>query len=254
MGAIRRNFELADLTPAARAAGVSATLLVQVLNDAAETAELLDVARANPLVAGVIGWADLERRDLPEQIAALRRRGPLAGIRHQLQAEAEPARWLQRPDIGIALRELAVAGLPFDLIIRLEQFGVALDTVRAHPELTFVVDHLGKPPIDSGALEPWARGIRLLARERNVIAKLSGLVTVADHDAWQIGDLRPYVDLALAAFGPSRLMFGSDWPLCLLATSYAGVVAAVEALLADLTIDEQREIWSATACRIYSLG
>jgi L-fuconolactonase len=139
-------------------------------------------------------------------------------------------------------------------MIRPEQFDAALDVVRAHPELTFVVDHLGKPPIDSGRLEPWSRGLRRLAHEPNVAAKLSGLVTVANRDTWVVDDLRPYVDVALAAFGPSRLAFGSDWPVCLLAGSYATVVAAIEVLVAELTISEQDDIWSGTARRIYSLS
>lgn len=254
MRSIRRDFHVADLKAAVSASGVASTVLVQVLNDAAETAELLGVAQDCPLIAGVVGWADIERSDLPDQLDALRRRGPLVGIRHQLQAEPAPAQWLRSPQVGAGLRALAAAGLPFDLMLRPEQFDAALDAARAHPEMIFVVDHLGKPPIDSGALAPWAHGLRRLAGEPNVSAKLSGLVTVADLDRWQVSDLRPYVDVALEAFGPSRLMFGSDWPVCLLAATYDEVVRAIETLLADLTVEERRDIWSATARRVYSLG
>jgi L-fuconolactonase len=254
MAAIRRSFDPDDLGTAVDGCGVAATVLVQVLNRLDETEDLLEIATASSLVAGVVGWANLESPDLVDQIGRLRLRGPLVGIRHQLQAEAAPAEWLRRPDIAVGLGELATAGLPFDLMIRPEQFDAALDAVRARPGLMFVLDHLGKPPIGSGALEPWAQGLRRLAGEANVTAKLSGLVTVADHDSWQIADLRPYIDVALETFGPSRLMFGSDWPVCLLAASYPEVVAAVETLVAQLTCDEQREIWSVTAGRVYSLG
>ncbi len=254
MAAIRRSFDTADLADAVAGCAVTDTVLVQVLNQPDKTDELLDIATACSLVAGVIGWADLERPDLTDQIDRLRRRGPLVGIRHQLQAEAMPWEWLHRRDVGIGLRRLADAGLVFDLMIRPEQFDATADAVRAHPELTFVVDHLGKPPIDSGLLEPWASGLRRLAHAPNVACKLSGLMTVADWGTWAIGDLRPYVDIALNAFGPSRLMFGSDWPVCLLAADYTAVVGAIDALVADLTRDEQHDVWAGTARRIYSIG
>jgi L-fuconolactonase len=254
MAAIRRRFDPGDLDAAVAGCDIAATVLVQVLNRPDETDELLDVARASSLIAGVIGWADLERRDLPEQIERLRRRGPIVGIRHQLQAEPAPAAWLQRVDVGAGLGCLGEAGLVFDLMIRPEQFDAAVEVVRAHPGLTFVVDHLGKPPIVSGPLEPWEAGLRRLAYEPNVACKLSGLVTVADRDTWTVDDLRPYVDVALDAFGPSRMMFGSDWPVCLLAAPYAAVVGAVDALLADLSPGEQHDIWAGTARRVYSIG
>jgi L-fuconolactonase len=254
MRAIRRSFDTADLADAVRGSAVAATVLVQVLNQADETDELLDVASASSLVAGVIGWADLGRPDLTDQIDRLRRRGPLLGIRHQLQAEASPTEWLHRYDVGTGLRRLGEAGLVFDLMIRPEQFDAAAEVVRAHPELTFVVDHLGKPSIDSGLLEPWASGLRRLAAAPNVAAKLSGLVTVAHRDTWTVADLRPYVDVALNAFGPSRLMFGSDWPVCVLAADYPAVVRAIESLVADLSPSEQQDVWAGTARRIYSMG
>jgi L-fuconolactonase len=254
MAAIRRRFGLGDLDAAVAGCDIAATVLVQVLNRADETDELLDAARTSSLIAGVIGWADLERRDLPEQIERLRSRGPIVGIRHQLQAEPAPTVWLQRVDVDAGLRHLGEAGLAFDLMLRPEQFEAAVEVVRAHPGLMFVIDHLGKPPIESRLLEPWASGLRRLAHEPNVACKLSGLVTVADRDTWAIDDLRPYVDVALEAFRPARLMFGSDWPLCLLAADYPAVVGAVDALVADLTPGEQHDIWDGTARRVYAIG
>jgi L-fuconolactonase len=254
MAAIRRRFDGADLAAAVDGCNVTATVLVQVLNQPDETDELLDAATASSLIAGVVGWADLERPDLADQIDRLRRRGPLVGIRHQLQAEATPAEWLQRRGVANGLRRIGDAGLVFDLMIRPEQFGAAVQVVRAHPGLLFVVDHLGKPPISTGELEPWASGLGLLAREPNVTGKLSGLVTVADRDTWVVDDLRPYVDVALDAFGPARLMFGSDWPVCLLAADYTAVVGAVDALVAELAPAERHDIRAGTASRVYALG
>ena len=254
MAAIRRDFGPMELAEAVAGCGIGATILVQVLNREDETRELLDVAVHTELVAGVVGWADLCAPDVADRLEQLGHQGPLVGIRHQLQAEPSPAAWLARHDVDVGLRHLADADLVFDLMIRPEQFAVALEVVRAHPALTFVVDHLGKPPISTDSLLPWASGLRRLAAEPNAAVKLSGLVTVADHQTWTVEDLRPYVEVALDAFGPARAMFGSDWPVCLLAASYADVVAAVEALIAELSADEQRSIWSATARRVYALG
>jgi L-fuconolactonase len=254
MGVLQESFDIGDLERAVRGSAVAATVLVQVLNRADETAELLQLAATNGLVAGVVGWADLGRPDLADHIDQLKRRGPLVGIRHQLQAEANPAEWLRRPDIGAGLHRLGTAGVPFDLMIRPEQFDVSAELVRAHPDVMFVVDHLGKPPIESRRLEPWATGLHRLAESPNVAGKLSGLVTVAARTGWTVGELRPYVDVALDTFGPARLMFGSDWPVCLLAADYPEVIGAVETLVAGLTPGEQHDIWAGTAGRVYSIG
>jgi L-fuconolactonase len=254
MRVIQRTFGPSDLAAAVAGTGVGATVLVQVLNVEAETVELLEIGRCEPLVLGVVGWADLLDPAVPEDLDRLRRCGPLVGVRHQLQAEPSPSSWLARPELGRGLEALAAAGLAFELMIRPEQFDAALAVVRAHPEVRFVVDHLGKPPISGGRLEPWRTGLRRLARQPNVTAKLSGLVTMADPDGWTVAELRPWVDAAVEAFGPARLMFGSDWPGCLVAAEYAELVGAMETLLAELTLGEQRSVWSGTAAGIYGLG
>jgi L-fuconolactonase len=210
---VRRPFAVPDLAPAAAAAGVGATVLVQVLPSVAETAEFLAVAAAEPLVAGVVGWVDLTAPDVADTIAALRDGpggGALAGIRHLVQGEENPA-WLNRPDVVRGLRAVADAGLAYDLLTLPHQLPAAIDVARALPGLTFVLDHLSKPPVASGALEPWATRVRALAAAPNVVAKLSGLVSEARPD-WTVADLRPYAEVALEAFGPDRVMFGSDWP------------------------------------------
>jgi L-fuconolactonase len=247
MESLRRDFTLADLAPRTKTAGIDRTVLVQVLADADETRECLTEAAACDLVAGVVGWADLTAMgELPCAD------GPLVGIRHLVQDESDP-HWLNRPDVRRGLREVAEAGLVYDLLVRPHQLPAAIETVRAIPELTFVLDHAAKPPIASGELEPWAAQIRRLAAEPNVFCKLSGLVTEAP-EPWTVADLHPYAATVLDAFGPSRLMYGSDWPVCLLAATYELVLAAAEDLMAGLTAAEYDDVFGGTAVRVYGLA
>ncbi|UCM86728.1 amidohydrolase family protein [Streptomyces marincola] len=254
--AIHRTLLLEDLAGPAAAAGIDRTVLVQVLPDTGETAEFLALAAGDALVAGVVGWADLTLGPaVAEQLDRLRA-GPgghlLVGVRHLVQGEADP-RWLCRPDVRAGLAAVAAAGLAYDLLVLPRQLPAAIETARALPELTFVLDHLAKPPIASGATEPWAGLITALAERPNVHAKLSGLVTEADWERWRVADLRPYADHALTAFGPRRLMFGSDWPVCLPAASYARVAETAGELLAGLGGTERAEVFGGTAERVYRL-
>ncbi|MET8540312.1 amidohydrolase family protein [Kitasatospora sp. NPDC004799] len=253
--AIRRDFGMADLAPHARAAGIDRTVLVQVLPDPAETREFLALAAAEPLIAGVVGWADLTDPGAADTLARLRQ-GPggerLVGVRHLVQGEADPA-WLARPDVRRGLRAVGAAGLCYDLLVLPHQLPAAIGAVRALPDQPFVLDHLAKPPIARGDLEPWAGRLRQLAREPNVYCKLSGLVTEARRDGWTVADLRPYAETALAAFGPERVMFGSDWPVCLPAASYQQVVEAADRLTSGLGPHERALVFGATAARVYRL-
>ncbi|HUR06234.1 MAG TPA: amidohydrolase family protein [Nonomuraea sp.] len=248
---VRRTFTLDRLAGHAAAAGVSGTVLVQVLPDLAETTEFLALAAESDLVAGVVGWIDLTSPAAAETLAGLP--GGLVGIRHGVQAEPDPA-WLTRPDVRRGLAAVAAAGLAYDLLTLPRQLAAAIDTVAAMPELTFVLDHLAKPPIASGELEPWASRIRELAGHPNVYCKLSGMVTEADWASWQVADLRPYAETVLAAFGPERVMFGSDWPVCLLAADYERVVSAADELCAGLSAGERTDVFGGTARRAYRLG
>jgi L-fucono-1,5-lactonase len=254
--AIRRDFTLADLRAETTAAKVDHTVLVQVLPDLDETRDFLVLAAGSDLVAGVIGWVDLTDAAIPDVLAALRgARGgdKFVGVRHLVQGEPDPA-WLNRPDVRRGLRAVAEADLVYDLLTLPHQLPAALDTVRALPELTFVLDHLSKPPIASGQTQPWASRIRELAAEPNVLCKLSGMVTEADRDAWRIADLRPYADTVLDAFGPSRVMFGSDWPVCLLAATYGEAWHVAESLTAHLGSEERADVFGGTAARAYRLA
>ncbi|WP_343981960.1 amidohydrolase family protein [Kribbella koreensis] len=251
---VRRNFSIDDLAPLAAEAGVTATVLVQTVGVAAETPEFLEVAASNDLVAGVVGWVDLTAADVADALAGLRQRPDgewLKGIRHQVHDEPDE-RWLCRDDVRAGLTAIADAGLVYDLLTKTPHLPAALETVEALPQLSFVVDHISKPVI-GGDLEPWASGIRALAAHPNVTCKLSGMVTEASWTDWKVSDLQPYVDVVLDAFTPDRVMFGSDWPVCLLAASYPEVVQAAEDLTSTLTATEREAIFATTARRTYNL-
>ncbi|MET7358617.1 amidohydrolase family protein [Streptomyces sp. NPDC005562] len=252
---LRRNFSLADLAPEARSAGVTATVLVQTVTEPEETPEMLALAAGSDLVAGVVGWVDLTRPDVADTLAALRELPGgrhLVGIRHQVQSEPDPE-WLLRPDVHRGLAAVAAAGLAYDLVVLPHHLPACTKAATRHPELTFVLDHLGKPPIASGALEPWASVVRSFAARPNTVCKLSGMVTEADHRTWTVDDLRPYTDTVLAAFGPERLMFGSDWPVSTLAARYVEVLDAARLLTQDLDAEERTAVFDGTTRRVYGI-
>ncbi|MFB7285380.1 amidohydrolase family protein [Actinacidiphila glaucinigra] len=252
---LRRDFSLADLEPEAKAAGVTATVLVQTVTVAAETPEFLALAAGSDLVAGVVGWTDLTDPAVADRLAALRELPGgerLVGIRHQVQGEPDP-QWLLRPDVLRGLRAVADAGLVYDLVVLPHQLPAATRAAGLVPELVFVLDHLGKPLVAEGATQPWGEDVRSLAARPNTVCKLSGMVTEADWDTWTTADLAPYAATVLDAFGPNRLMFGSDWPVCRLAASYAEVVDTARVLTGELAEAERREVFSGTARRVYGL-
>jgi L-fuconolactonase len=257
VAAIRRPFGPDDLDAAAGPQGFGQTIAVQAVSSVEETEELLDVAATSGRVAGVVGWVDLAGPEVAETLAALRARPggrALVGVRHQVHDEPDPE-WLLRDDVGRGLAAVAAAGLVYDLLVRERELPAARAVARRLPELTLVVDHLAKPRIRDGAVEPWAGELAALARQSNVACKVSGLVTEADWDAWTPGQLVPYVRHAAEVFGPDRLLFGSDWPVCLLAAGYAEVVeATVEALdRAGLGSAERDGALGANARRLYRL-
>ena len=252
---LRRDFLLGDYQPLAAQDGVRASVVVQTVTVAAETPELLALAATSDLIAGVVGWADLTAPDLTDRIAELTARpggDKLVGLRHQVQSEPDPD-WLSRADVLRGLAAVARAGLVYDLVITAGQLPAAARAAAAVPDLRFVLDHLGKPAIASGSTQPWERDLRRLAALPNTAGKLSGLVTEADWKCWQVSDLRPYTDTALDAFGPGRLMFGSDWPVCTLAASYGEVLQAACDLTGDLSDTEREAIFAGTATRLYRL-
>ena len=253
---LRRSFAFDELAPQLAAHDVDGTVVVHTVASLEETHELVGLAAAEPLVAGIVGWLDLEAPDLDETIAALRERPGgrrLVGARHQLQVEPDKS-WLDRPTVRRGLATLARHGLVWDLVVSPEQLADVTRTVADLPEVTFVLDHAGKPPIAAADLSAWRSDVAALAVLPNVAVKLSGLVTEAAWDRWQVGDLRPVAETVLERFGPARTMYGSDWPVCLLADAdYEAVATAFDELVAPLTADERRQVWGETARTVYGL-
>ena len=230
--ALQRCFGLDDFAEVSAPEGISASVLVQVLADTSETEEFLALADGGTVVAAVVGWADLAGPDVATELARLRGAaggGRLAGIRHLVEDEPDPG-WLDRPEVRRGLRAVGAAGLCYDLLVRPGQLPAAIRVTGDLDSVRFVLDHGGKPAIGTGLLEPWAEQVAELARRPNVTCKLSGLVTEAG-PGWEPGQIAPYADWLLDCFGPGRLMFGSDWPVCTLAATYGQVVALAKALL-----------------------
>lgn len=252
--ALRRDFLPPELAPLLAAAGLDGCVAVQARSSWAETDFLLGLAREHPFVRGVVGWADLCAPDLEATLARYADEPRLVGLRHVVQDEPDDD-FLRRDDFQRGVALAARRGLAYDLLIYPRQLPAALDFVRALPhDARLVLDHLGKPDVRAGTWEPWAGQLRELARAPNVFCKVSGLVTEADWHRWEPADLARYLDLALELFGPARLMFGSDWPVCTLASDYARWVAVARAHFAGLSAGEQAEVFGGTAARVYRLG
>ena len=255
LGVIRRRFGPEDLAPIVERTGIDRTILVQTTSSVDETREFLATAAATPFIAGVVGWVDLTDASVGDTIAALAQGeggSRLVGIRHQVHDEPDPA-WLLRADVERGIAAIGAAGLVYDLLVRPRELPAALETVRAHPDVAFVIDHLAKPPIKAGELEPWLGLLRPFGELDNVACKVSGLVTEADWGSWSVADLQPFVDAAIEIFGPDRLMVGSDWPVCLLAASYDEVLGAARSATAGLSLDERDQVFGETARRVYGL-
>ena len=246
---IYRDFDLSDLAPLLSASRIEGTILVQAAPTEAETRFLLDIAEKAELVRGVVGWTDFDARDAVARIEALAARDLLVGLRPMVQDIADDD-WLLRPALAPPLAAMARSGLVFDALALPRHLTRLIEVVDRHSNLQFVLDHCAKPHLATGDIAEWKQHIAQLAQRSNVVCKLSGLVTEARVD-WQIADLRPAVDHVLACFGSQRLLWGSDWPVVDLAGGYAKWFAAAEALLANLSPNEQAVIFGANAARIY---
>ena len=253
---LHRAYGPSDLAPLLEKSGVTATIVVQARQDVAETHSLLEIAATTPWVAGVVGWVDLTSPAVAETIAAVRdgdHGDRLVGVRHLVHDEPDPE-WLLREDVMRGLGVVAEAGLAYDLLVRGRELPAAKEVARRIPELRFVLDHLGKPPISTQETEPWASAIAEIAALPNVTCKVSGLVTEAKWSAWRPSDLMPYVGMAVDLFGAERLMWGSDWPVCTLAAAYSEVYEVTAEILADLVGDELGWVLGGCAAATYGLA
>lgn len=256
MSEINRDFTVHDADAELSTHGIADAVVVQADNSLSETEDLIAAAAAGTVVTAVVGWVDL-LGDVPAQLAHLRGLPggeALVGIRHLAHLERDPA-WLLRPDVAAGLAAVAEAGLVVELVVRAHQLRVVTELVDAQPAASFVLDHLGKPPLLAGGagLEQWRTDMADLARRPNVVAKVSGLGLEADHLGWSTASLRPAVDHALQTFGPDRLMFGSDWPLVRLTRGYTAWWETYLQLTAALTPGEQEAIDHGTARRTYRI-
>jgi len=249
MAALQRDFLPADLQQAA--SRIDATIAVQARQTLEETHWLLSLAAQSTLIRGVVGWAPIAAADLPATLEILRRNPLLKGLRHVVQAE--PDGFLDDPAFNRGITTLLPTNLVYDILIFARQVPEATRFVDRHPHQSFVLDHIAKPDIKANAFAPWDTAIRDLARRPNVTCKLSGMVTEADWHTWSPQQLKPYFDTVLDAFGPARLMFGSDWPVLTLASTYARWVETVATWIAPLSPTERASIEGETATRVYHL-
>ncbi len=249
---LRRDFLVDDLVTATQSSEVHRTIAVQACQNVVETNWLLDVAAHNPLVGGVVGWVPLCSPDLMGVLNQLATEPKLKGVRHVLQDEPDEF-FMLRDDFNRGVACLKDFGMVYDILVFERHLAQSIDFVDRHPEQVFVLDHVAKPRIREGILSPWDQRIRDLAKRENVYCKVSGMVTEADWLGWKVEKLRPYFDVVLGAFGPTRLMFGSDWPVLNLAGDYSAWVDSFRALIADLSPDERERISSGTAREVYGV-
>jgi L-fuconolactonase len=254
---IRRAYGPQDLAGALASEGIDGTVLVQTVSAESETREFLRTADTTDFVLGVVGWVDLAAQDVSERLDAHNEAQGgrwLVGIRHQVHDEPDE-RWLCRADVRRGLLAIQEHGLTYDLLLRARELPAAVQTVREMPGLRFVVDHIAKPTIAAGRDEAWAEGMKQLSELANVSVKISGMVTEADWANWTVADLRLFVAQVREWFGVERLMFGSDWPVCLLAAnSYHDVLRAAREALGDLSDEEADAVFGANAHAFYKLA
>jgi L-fuconolactonase len=252
MAAIRRDFLPEDLQPEIAASDVGRVISVEARQSLHETEWLLEMAATHTWIAGVVGWAPLVEAGAGEVLARLASNPGLRGIRHVLQGE--PAEYMDRGDFNAGLRHLRGLRLAYDILIAHHQLPAAIRLADRHPGQIFVLDHIAKPPIRAGGMEPWARDMAELARRPNVFCKLSGVVTEADYAGWTWEQIFPYMETAFEAFGAERMLFGSDWPVCRVATTYGDWVHTVERFAAQLSDAERRALFHDNAVRAYHLA
>jgi L-fuconolactonase len=254
MGLLRRDFLPPDLLAEANANQVGGVISVQARQIEEETSWLLSMASSHDWIRGVVGWLPLQSPDIRETMVPYRDAAKLCGLRHVVQDEQDDG-FLDRPEFNNGVRSMLEFGWTYDLLIYSRQLPFAIPFVDRHPDQVFVLDHIAKPTIRSGHhADQWDRDLRELAKRSNVFCKFSGVVTEVRDQEWTSSQIEPYWNTALEAFGPSRLMFGTDWPVCLLKASYTRWVNAVDAFASKLSASEQNQFWFENAVRAYNLS
>jgi L-fuconolactonase len=250
MGVLKSDFLPDQLLPELQANNFQASIAVQANPWEEETRFLLELATQHPSIYGVVGWVDLCAEKVVERLEALSSERKLCGLRHLVQAEADD--FMLRPDFRHGIVCLEKFGFVYDILIYARQLPAALDLVSRFPQQRFVIDHLAKPAIKSKEHQSWSRDLREIAANRNVFCKLSGLVTEAHWKSWSNADFKPYLDVAFEAFGVDRLMFGSDWPVCLLAATYRQVVECISDYMSGFSAIDRDKIFGLNAAHFYS--
>lgn len=250
---LARSWLPADLAAIHERVGFHGSIAVQARQSVAESDWLLGLADADPRIVGVVGWVDLRDPQVGVTLERLAAHPRFVGVRHVVQDEPADD-FLVQPDFVRGLRQLSRNSLTYDLLIYPRQLPAAIELARLLPEQPFVLDHIAKPAVKAGSMHPWADQIRTLAQCPNVHCKLSGLVTEADHNAWRAADLRPYLEVVAEAFRPRRLMFGSDWPVCLFAASYERVLELITDFAAGFPEEDRAALFGTNALEFYGPG
>lgn len=253
MGELKRDFLPQDLKPLLEAQGIEGSITVQARQDLDETRWLLQLAAENTSVKGVVGWVDLCSPDLPAQLDEFAKHPKFVGVRHIVQAEPDDE-FMLRPEFRRGIERLAEYGLAYDLLLYPRHLPVGVKLVREFPAQRFVLDHIAKPLIADGIVEPWDAELRELAKCENVWCKVSGMVTEAQWKQWRTTDFRPYLDVVFEAFGPDRLMIGSDWPVCTLSASYAETMGIVADYAAPLDSKMREGLCGGNCARFYGVA
>jgi len=249
---LKRSFLPEDLGPILNKAGVRKSVFVQTQHNVEENRWALELAEQHDFVAGVVGWVDLASLDCEAELLQFLHHPKFVGIRHLTQDEPDDD-FLLRPDVMQGLHVLEKHEIPFDLLLGVRHLRHVPRLAREFPNLRMVIDHLAKPEIKHCRLQPWTNELKAASQCENIYCKLSGLITEAHWQQWTVGDLKPYVQVALDSFGPDRCMFGSDWPVCLLAGSYEQVIGALNEAIGPLSATERRKVFGETAANYYRL-
>lgn len=253
MAVIRRHFLPEDLLPELHANSIDGCIVVQADQSAAETKFLLDLANCNSFIRGVVGWIDLRADNVADCMALLSQNEKLRGFRHIVQAEPDDRFMLQRAFLR-GIGGLRRFGFTYDILVYPRQLSAAIELVARFPNQPFVIDHIAKPEIKAKRTLPWAQQMREIAGNRNVYCKASGLITEADWTNWKPDDFRPYLDTVFESFGANRVMFGSDWPVCLLAGSYSHVVQLIADYTKSFSAEDKEKIFGLNAARFYGIA